>query len=180
MKKLTFFLVIGVLLAGNILAQGQRPTIQRPENRHIEPERITVNGTLKLERGMVAVQGEGERIYLVPMLNRFIGFINGLNEGNNVTVEGLGFRNIIQPTKLTIEGRTYDFPVRNVTPNRNLENLRNNQNQLRAEPRQNPNSNNQRLNNQQNRGNQHNRHSHQNRGHGNHHKNQKQGNCRCR
>jgi len=180
MKKLTFLLVIGVLFAGNIFAQGQRPIHQRPENRQVEAETITINGTLKLERGLIAIQGEGERVFYIPFLNRFAGFINGLSEGNTVTVEGLRFRNVIQPTKVTIDDRTYDFPLRNLTQGRNLENFRNNQNQFRAEPRQNPNSNHQRLNNQQNRGNQHNRHSHQNRGHGNHHKNQKQGNCRCR
>jgi len=71
---------------------------------------VTVNGVLKLERGFVAVQSDTADVYLVPLLNRYIGFINGLTEGARVTVEGAGFRNIIHPEKLTINGRTYDFP----------------------------------------------------------------------
>jgi hypothetical protein len=43
------------------------------------------------------------------MLNRYIGFITGLREGASVSVEGYEFRNMIQPVKVTIDGKSYDF-----------------------------------------------------------------------
>ena len=84
-------------------------------NHHVRttqfnPNPVTVSGTLKLQRGMIAVES-GENVYFVPLLNRYVGFINGMTEGTRVSVEGLQFRNIIQPIKFTIDGRTYDFPV---------------------------------------------------------------------
>jgi len=99
----------------------QNNEAQRSNNqRQNEPQRnfntVTVEGTLKLERGLVAVES-GETVYLVPMLNRYIGFINDLKEGANVSVAGYEFRNVIQPTKLTIGGRDYDFPAFNQGPN---------------------------------------------------------------
>jgi len=91
-----------------------RPQPPRENHRLPEAERrreaalITVNGTLKLEQGIVAIQSEGET-YLVPMLNRFIGFISVLREGADISVEGYQIRNIINPTKATIDGQSYDF-----------------------------------------------------------------------
>ena len=133
MKKLTVFLFIGVLLAGTVYGQGirdnqgagdtprrterqprneQRPNNdgQRSNDRQRNSDPITVEGTLKLERGFVAVES-GDTVYYVPMLNRYIGFINDLREGTRVSVEGREYRNVIQPTKVTIGGRTYDFPA---------------------------------------------------------------------
>jgi len=80
---------------------------QRPEYQS-----VAINGTLKLERGFVAVQSaSGDSVYIVPMLNRYIGFISGLTEDARVSIEGIQFRNIIHPTKLTIGERAYDFPA---------------------------------------------------------------------
>jgi len=106
-KKLVLFLLIAAILTGSVFAQNR----SNQGNRQRENNNVTVSGTLKLERGIVAIQGEGDNVHYVPMLNRFIGFINGLREGANVSVEGTRFRNFIQPVKVTIEGRTYDFPA---------------------------------------------------------------------
>jgi len=121
MKRLTISLVIIALAAGSIFAQPIRDAQQERNNRpeaqnHREaPNRpqannVTVEGTLKLEKGFVAVES-GTDVYLVPMLNRYIGFIGGLKEGAKVTVEGRGFRNMIQPSKVNIDGKAYDFNI---------------------------------------------------------------------
>jgi len=106
---------------------------------------VTVSGVLKLQRGFVAVES-GDTVYIVPMLNRYIGFINGLSEGTRVTVEGRGFRNVIQPVKVTINDRVYDFPAQNQRPayggqnfNRRNENVRSG-----SRPQQNSHSHNRR------------------------------------
>jgi len=101
MKRLTVFLFIAFLLIGSIYAQDRSA---RPSESNI----VTIEGTLKLERGFVAVES-GDNVYYVPMLTRYIGFINALKEGERISVEGYGFRNIIHPTKITLDDRSYDF-----------------------------------------------------------------------
>jgi hypothetical protein len=131
-KKITVFLFIVVFLAGTVYSQGvrndqrnnnpQRGNEQRPNNdiprvneRQRNNDPVTIDGTLKLERGFVAVES-GDSVYYVPMLNRYIGFINDLREGTRVSVEGREFRNVIQLTKLTIGGKSYDFPATGPNP----------------------------------------------------------------
>jgi len=115
MKKSVIFLIIAVLITGAVSAQaiqeqGANPPPRSSRTREVNP--VTVEGTLKLEKGSVAVENAG-KVYVVPMLNRYIGFINGLREGAKVSVEGYEFRNVIRPTKVTIEGKSYDFMSRN-------------------------------------------------------------------
>jgi len=131
-KKLTVLILISFFLIGAVYGQGirdnqgagdtQRRTERQPNNdsqRRTERQRsndlVTIEGTLKLERGFVAVES-GDSVYYVPMLNRYIGFINDLREGTRVSVEGRESRNVIQPTKVTIGGRTYDFPASGPNP----------------------------------------------------------------
>ena len=108
MKKFWFFLIIAVLFVGTVSAQETNSRRSR-NNRQIENQSVTVNGTLKLERGLVAV-ASGDSVYYVPMLTRFIGFIDGLKEGTEVSVEGYQNRNFIRPAKVTLNGKSYDFP----------------------------------------------------------------------
>ena len=130
MKKLMLFILIAVFALGTVSAQ----TRQRDSNS------ITVNGILKLERGHVAVQS-GDSVYSVPVLTRYIGFIDELKEGKAVSVEGYVFGNIIYPAKLTIDDKSYDFSAsgpglamhnfqglnrNNFVPNNNLRQNRNN------------------------------------------------------
>ncbi|MCL2810182.1 MAG: hypothetical protein FWD24_09005, partial [Treponema sp.] len=51
----------------------------------------------------------GSTTYIIPLLNRYIGFISDLREGARVSIEGFGFRNFIQPVKVTINNRSYEF-----------------------------------------------------------------------
>jgi len=103
--------------AGIRQERGSRPEVQSrqeradrfdAQNRQNPANNVKVEGTLKLEKGFVAVES-GENVYLVPMLNRFIGFIGGLKEGAKVTIEGRGFNNMVQPVKVSIDGKDYDF-----------------------------------------------------------------------
>jgi hypothetical protein len=149
MKKLLIILTIGLLLVGSLFAQNRSRSDFN--HRSAESNSITVNGVLALERGSVTVRSENEgrtSVYYVPMLNRFIGFINGLREGANVSVEGYQFRNFIQPAKITIDGRAYDFTMQNRAFRHHQENFRNNQNHQFA-PNRNNHSN---RNHNQNRG----------------------------
>ncbi|GBU26687.1 hypothetical protein R84B8_00197 [Treponema sp. R8-4-B8] len=123
MKKLIIFLVIAVLVAGTISAQpirdqrnsgsGEKPeqlndATRQQRGSRSEVRSVTVEGVLKLEKGFVAVES-ADKVYVVPMLNRYIGFISGLREGEKVSVEGYEFRSMIRPTKVTIDGKSYDF-----------------------------------------------------------------------
>ena len=114
MKKVISIMVIAILVAGTICAQDK---VNPRENR--QRETVSIEGTLKLENGLVAVQS-GDTVYRVPLLNRYIGFINGLKEGAKVSVEGNSFRNVIMPKKVVIDDKTYDF-VANFPPRNNVE-----------------------------------------------------------
>jgi len=122
MKKLIIIPIIAVLIAGMVSAEPikeQRNSKEKADQlrdngirsrngRARENTSVSVEGTLKLEKGFIAVEN-ADNVYLVPMLNRYIGFINGLREGSKVSVEGYEFNNMIRPTKLTVEGKSYDF-----------------------------------------------------------------------
>ena len=110
MKRLVIFMFIAVLIIGTVSAQNRN---NRPDanNRQREVTPVSIDGNLKLERGIVAVQS-GDSVYLVPLLNRYINFINDLKEGAKVSVEGNVFRRVIMPNKVTIEGKSYDFIAR--------------------------------------------------------------------
>jgi len=101
MKKILFFLFIAVLFTGTVSAQIRT---DRQPNSNL----ITVEGTLKLQRGIIAVESK-DATYFVPMLTNYIGFIDGMKEGAKASVEGYAIGNTIQPTKVTIEGKSYDF-----------------------------------------------------------------------
>jgi hypothetical protein len=100
-KKLFIFMLVAVLFAGTVSAQARN-------DRGLNYNLVTLEGILKLQRGFIAVES-GETSYFVPMLTRYIGFIDGMKEGAKVSVEGYAFGNTIHPTKVTIEGKSYDF-----------------------------------------------------------------------
>jgi hypothetical protein len=97
MKKIGFILAIALLAAGAASAQMWGAS-----------QLITVNGTLQLQNGFIAV-AEGATVYFVPVLNQYIGFIDGLKEGSLVSVEGYASGNYLQPSKVIINGKSYDF-----------------------------------------------------------------------
>jgi hypothetical protein len=112
MKRFLVFSVIALLIAGMVYAEPikeQRNSSPRTaKERNGEDSSVKVDGVLKLEKGFVAVEN-ADNVYIIPMLNRYIGFISDLREGAKVSVEGYEFKNMIRPTKVTIEGKSYDF-----------------------------------------------------------------------
>jgi len=102
------------------------------------PESATVSGNLTISQGMIAVVS-GETTWLVRGLNRYVGFIDGLKEGAQVTLEGYAMpagardkndKNIksLYVQKMTLNGKDYELtrPRQEVKP----------QEQLRPMPRQ--------------------------------------------
>jgi len=107
-RKLVICILVSVLFAGTVFAQNNDNRLNR---KGMKPEvtQVSVEGILQLEKGIVAV-ASGDKVYIVPMLNRYIGFIDGLKEGTKVSVEGAQFNGFIRPVKVTINEKTYDFP----------------------------------------------------------------------
>ena len=79
------------------------------------PENVSVSGNLTIAQGMIAVVS-GDTTWLVRGLNRYVGFIDGLKEGAQVTLEGYAIsspRNdkikLLQAQKMTLNGKDYEL-----------------------------------------------------------------------
>jgi len=79
------------------------------------PESVTVTGNLSISQGMIAVVS-GDTTWLVRGLSRYVGFIDGLKEGAQVTLEGYTMpspRNdkikSLQAHKMTLNGKDYEL-----------------------------------------------------------------------
>jgi hypothetical protein len=110
-------MAIAVLFAGAVFGQSpaDKNSVPRRDIRRPAPEAVTINGTLQLEKGFIAVSS-GDKVYYVPRLTRYIGFIEGLKEGAIVSVEGFTFKNFILPLKVTLNGKSYDFAMKRPEP----------------------------------------------------------------
>jgi hypothetical protein len=107
MRKFGLVLIIGFVAAGMAAAQGWGGPWG---NQGWAAQTVTVSGTLQLQNGTIAVVNGGTAYY-VPALERFVGFIDGLKEGAQVSVDGYAApnTNYLQAVKLTIGGRSYDL-----------------------------------------------------------------------
>jgi len=114
MKKIVIFFSIAFLAIGAISAQ----TRGGPRTA---PEPVKIEGTLQLHKGQFAV-ASGDKIYYVPMIGRYAGFIDGLKEGSNVSFEGYVAGNFLRPLKMTIGGKTYDLAGDGAGRNKDLNN----------------------------------------------------------
>jgi hypothetical protein len=88
MKKLFFVVEIVLAVAGIVSAQnwgwgGTSGGLAQS---------VTVTGTLQLQNGTIAVSN-GNTVYYVPSLERYIGCIDGLKEGAQVTIQGYVYGN---------------------------------------------------------------------------------------
>jgi hypothetical protein len=108
--------------------QRQRPDLPRreaPQQRldrqqrpapQVELSTVSVTGTLQLKNGFIALVS-GDDVYYVPAISRLVGFIDGLKEGKQVSVEGLTSNRdqrggkFLHLVKLTVDGKAYDFPT---------------------------------------------------------------------
>jgi len=102
MKKLVLMCLFVAIIGCSIFAQTNTPT-------------TTIRGTLGLSGGRISVVS-GNITYYVNGLSRFVGFIDGLKEGAQVsldgyaaapTVEGQNYR-AFYPVTLTLNGKNYE------------------------------------------------------------------------
>jgi hypothetical protein len=107
MKKIVFAVLIAFAVTGAVFAQNWG-------NPRGMVQSVTVSGTLQLQNGQIAV-AQGNTVYFVPILQRYIGFIDGLKEGTAVSISGYVSGNFLQPVQMTLDGKAYDFqnPVNN-------------------------------------------------------------------
>jgi len=100
MKKIVVIISIAFLAVATLSAQNL--------GRRNFPESVKVEGTLQLHNGQFAVES-GSNIYYVPRVGRYVGFIDGLKEGANVSFEGYVKGNFLRPLKMTIGEKSYDL-----------------------------------------------------------------------
>jgi hypothetical protein len=102
MRKLVLLCLFAAIIGANIYAQSNSPT-------------TTIRGTLGLSGGRISVVS-GNITYYVNGLSRFVGFIDGLKEGVQVsldgyttapTIEGQNYRTFY-PVTLNLNGKTYE------------------------------------------------------------------------
>jgi len=102
MKKIVLFCLIAAVICGSIFAQSAAPT-------------TTIKGALGLSNGRISVVS-GNITYYVRGLERYVGFIDGLKEGAQVSIDGFANAPMVEgqkdrffyPVKLTLNGKTYE------------------------------------------------------------------------
>jgi len=107
-RKILFFILAAVITA-SAFAQGTGK-INRPVT-----DKITVSGNLIVARGSPALVS-GDVTYLIGGLRRLFGFVDGLKEGAEVSIEGVAMSSqkedktkLLIPSKLTLGGKTYEM-----------------------------------------------------------------------
>jgi hypothetical protein len=119
MKKIVLLCLFTAIIGGSLFAQSNTPT-------------TTIRGTLGLSNGRISVES-GNITYYVRGLERHVGFIDGLKEGAQVSLEGYatapkieGQRDrLFYPVKLTLNGKNYEVgspDANKLTPGRNGKN----------------------------------------------------------
>jgi hypothetical protein len=101
MKKIVLLCLVTVIFGGSIFAQSNTPI-------------TTIRGTLGLTNGRVSVVS-GNTTYYVSGLSRFVGFIDGLKEGAQVSLDGYAAAPTIEGQRervfyavtLTLNGKNY-------------------------------------------------------------------------
>ena len=107
MKKIILMMAIAILIAGTASAQGWG----RGWGPWSTPaETVSLSGTLQVQNGQI-VFNSGTTVYFVPEIVRLVGFVEGVREGAQVSVEGMSYGNILHLTRLNVGGRSYDFPA---------------------------------------------------------------------
>ena len=102
MKKIALLCLLAAIICGSIFAQSNTPT-------------TTIKGTLKLNGERFSVVS-GNITYNVRGLERYVGVINGLKEGVQVSLDGYAAtpatdgqrERLFTPVRLTLNGKTYE------------------------------------------------------------------------
>ena len=113
MKRKILFVLMILGLAAMVSAQDGEAGRERRSRQ--APEPVTVSGSMVVARGIPALKS-GDVTYYVSGINRLIGFVDGLKEGAQVSIEGIVIpfpRNenvkVLHSSKLTVSGKTYDL-----------------------------------------------------------------------
>jgi hypothetical protein len=102
MKKIVLICLFTAVIGGSIFAQSNAQT-------------TSIRGTLGLSKGRISVV-DGNITYYVRGLGRFVGFIDGLKEGAQVSLAGYASAPAIEgqkdrffyPVTLTFNGKNYE------------------------------------------------------------------------
>ena len=115
MKRKILFVCLVIALAATASAQERERGERQGRTRRPSAEAVTVSGSMIVAHGMPALRS-GDDTYLVIGISRLAGFIDGLREGAQVSIEGRamtsqrdGTLKYLVPSKLTLGGRTYDL-----------------------------------------------------------------------
>jgi hypothetical protein len=116
-KKIFAAMLIVACCAGALSAHGMKRAPQWGRGQRMwrgdAAETVTVNGKLQLVNGQIAVV-QNSKTYYTMGLNRLVGFIEGLKEGADVTLEGYARSQpynsgsfVLMVTKLSLNGKEY-------------------------------------------------------------------------
>ena len=118
MKRKVLFVLLAFGLVVMASAQGwgrQGRTPGKNSPNLPAAETVTVSGSLIVANGSPALKS-GDVTYIVGGINRLAGFVDGLKEGAQVTIEGRAFTSprdntlkFLRPVKLTLNGKDYDM-----------------------------------------------------------------------
>jgi hypothetical protein len=114
LKRSVLFIFLILALAAMVSAQGWgNRGIPRPQ----ASEDVTISGSMIVANGFPALKS-GDVTYFVSGISRLVGFIDGLKEGAQVTIEGQarpasqdGKLKILHPKKMTLNGKSYDLAL---------------------------------------------------------------------
>jgi hypothetical protein len=120
MKKRIVAIVASLALAGAIAVQAASaqaaPAQTAPAASQAAAQQVVkISGKLELIQGTIGLKADGTS-YLVPSLERLVGFVKDLQEGTAVKLEGYAYPvpnqagySMFHPTKLTIGTKDYDL-----------------------------------------------------------------------
>jgi hypothetical protein len=109
--------------ASNPSNQGSGPEVQdvRPVRETVfvvpGPAIWRIRGTLTVAKGMLALEDDDSVLWYLPGLDRYIGFIDGLDAGQRAALEGYApprgssQERYFQPIKLFIDEMEYDLAI---------------------------------------------------------------------
>jgi hypothetical protein len=122
MKRIFIFVLLITAAMGALFAQTPDPAFNLRQDRRFSPgntETSTLSGKLELINGMIAVKND-DTVYYIIGLGRLIGFVDGLKEDADVSLEGWAIAAPGTPeyqrflvSKLTLNGKEYTdlFPA---------------------------------------------------------------------
>jgi hypothetical protein len=118
MKRIICGVLIVLVTAGFAFAQqgwGGHPRQRGDRREWPAPEKVSLSGKLGLSRGFITLES-GDTRYYAAGLERWVGFIDGLKVGADVSVEGYVFSvpqneeiKMLRVTKLRLGGQDYEL-----------------------------------------------------------------------